>query len=232
MDCGNIAWSEGPYDSYSQRVSEVIRRLWRAGAQVFVLGGDHGVTIPVLEALDVLSRPVHIFHVDAHLDWREEVGGVRRGYSSPLRWASTKAQVSGMTQLGMRSTGSARRAELEAARAYGSHIFTAQEFHERGPEPVLATIPAGAPVYITVDADGLDPTEMPGVMAPTPGGVLFRQLAPLLRTIARQHRIVGMDLVEVAPSFDFTNGLSCIMAGRLLLNVMGSAWTGGASTAS
>jgi agmatinase len=231
MDCGNLAWSGGSYEEYSQRVTEAIRRLWRGGAQVFVLGGDHGVTIPVLEALDVLARPVHIFHVDAHLDWREEVRGVRRGYSSPLRWASGKPQVSGMTQVGMRATGSARRGELEAARAYGSHIFSAEDFHERGAAPVLATIPEGAPVYITVDADGLDPTEMPGVMAPAPGGLLFRQLAPLLRAIARRHRVVGMDLVEVAPSFDYANGLTCIMAGRLLLNVMGSAWAAGTRSA-
>lgn len=229
LDCGNLAWSGGPYEDYSERVSAAVRRLWRGGAQVFVLGGDHGVTIPVLEALDALDRPVHVFHVDAHLDWREEVRGARRGYSSPLRWASTKRQVSGMTQVGMRGTGSARRAEVEAARAYGSHIFTAADFHAHGAAPVLATIPKGAPVYITIDADGLDPTEMPAVMAPTPGGVLFRQLAPLLRHIARTHRIVGMDLVEVAPSFDFANALTCIMAGRLLLNVMGSAWSGGAA---
>jgi agmatinase len=78
LDCGNLAWSGGGFDEYSQRVTEAIRRLWRGGAQIYVLGGDHGVTIPVLEALDVLARPVHIFHVDAHLDWREEVRGGSR----------------------------------------------------------------------------------------------------------------------------------------------------------
>ena len=224
IDCGNLAWTDGSYDEYAQRVSAAIRTLWRCGAQVFVLGGDHGVTIPVLDAMDVLGESVHVFHIDAHLDWREEVRGVRRGYSSPLRWASTKSYVSGMTQVGFRATGSARRPELEAARAYGSHIFTAEEFHAHGAAPVLATIPAGANVYVTVDADGLDPTEMPGVMGPAPGGLLFRQVAPLLRAIARSNRIVGMDLVEVAPSFDFANRLTCITAGRLLLNVMGASW--------
>ena len=89
---------------------------------------------------------------------------------------------------------------------------------------MLATIPANQCVYITVDADGLDPTEMPGVMAPAPGGLLFRQLAPLLRAVARRNRIVGMDLVEVAPRFDFANRISCITAGRLLLNVLGASW--------
>jgi agmatinase len=79
-------------------------------------------------------------------------------------------------------------------------------------------------VYLTIDADGLDPTEMPAVMAPTPGGIYYRQLAPLLRTVARRNRIVGMDIVEIAPTFDFANGLTCIAAGRLLLNVLGASW--------
>ena len=224
VDCGNLAWVDGSYDDYARQVTGLVRQLWRSGAQLFVLGGDHGVTIPVIDAMDVLGEPIHILHVDAHLDWREEVGGVRRGYSTPLRWASTKSHVSGMTQVGMRATGSARRGELEAARAYGSHIFTAEAFHAHGAEPVLATIPANQHVYITVDADGMDPTEMPGVMAPAPGGLVFRQLAPLLRAVARRNRIVGMDLVEVAPGFDFANHISCITAGRLLLNVMGASW--------
>ena len=186
--------------------------------------GDHGVTIPLLDALDAVGETVHVFHVDAHLDWREEVGGVPRGYSSPLRWASRKRQVTGMTQVGMRQTGSARRPEVEAARVYGSHVFSADELHAKGWEPVLATIPKGSAVYVTIDADGIDPTEMPGVMAPSPGGILYREIAPVLRRIARTHRVVGMDVVEVAPSYDSANGITAIMAGRLVVNVLGASW--------
>jgi agmatinase len=223
-DIGNVGWTSGSYDDYAAAITERVRHLWQRRAQVVVLGGDHGITIPVLDALDALGEPVHVLHFDAHLDWREEVGGVRRGYSSPLRWASTKKAVSGMTQVGLRAIGSARRQEVEAARAYGSHLVSAERFHAEGPEPVVATIPEGRAVYLTIDADGLDPTEMPAVMAPTPGGVYFRQVAPLLREVARRNRIVGMDLVEVAPSFDAANGLTCVTAGRLVLNVLGASW--------
>jgi agmatinase len=198
--------------------------LWKQGTQIFALGGDHGVTIPLLDALDVVGETVHVFHVDAHLDWRVEIDGVARGYSSPLRWASNKQQVTGMTQVGMRQTGSARRPEVEAARAYGSHIFPAEELHEKGWTPVLATIPKGSAVYITIDADGMDPTEMPAVMAPSPGGILYREIAPILRRIARAHRVVGMDMVEVAPSYDSANGITAITAGRLVMNVLGASW--------
>jgi agmatinase len=224
LDIGNVAWTSGDYGEYAAQITGRLRHLWRQGAQVFILGGDHGVTIPVVDALDAVGGPVHVLHIDAHLDWREEVGGVRRGYSSPLRWASTVKAVSGMTQLGLRAIGSARRGEVEAARAYGSHLLTAEQLHAEGAGRVLATIPEGRAVYLTIDADGFDPTEMPAVMAPTPGGLYFRQVAPLLRAVARRHRIVGMDVVEVAPSFDYANGLSCIMAGRLILNVLGASW--------
>ena len=82
-------------------------------------------------------------------------------------------------------------------------------------------------MYVTIDADGLDPSEAPAVMAPTPGGIYFRQLAPLLRAVARQNRIVGMDIVEIAPSYDFTNGLTSVIAGRLILNVLSASWGAG-----
>ena len=227
LDLGNVAWTDGDYGDYAARITDRVRHLWHAGTQIVVLGGDHGVTIPVLDAIDAVGEPVHILHIDAHLDWREDVGGVRRGYSTPLRWASTKAAVSGMTQIGLRAIGSARRKEVEAARAYGSHLVTAEQFHAEGPEPVIATIPKGRAVYLTIDADGIDPTEMPAVMAPTPGGLLYRQIAPLLRAVAQRNRIVGMDLVEVAPSFDFANGITCVMAGRLIVNVLSASWAPG-----
>lgn len=224
VDCGNFSWVDGSYDDFASFITASLRQLWRQGTQVFVLGGDHGVTIPVLDALDAVGEPVYILHIDAHLDWREEVGGVTRGYSSPLRWASTKPWVAGMTQIGMRSTGSARRGEVEAARNYGSRVFTAAEVHARGMAPVLETIPARVPVYVTIDADGMDPTEMPAVMAPAPGGLRFEQVAPLLRAIAIRQRIVGLDIVEIAPHFDHANAITAITAGRLILNALGASW--------
>ncbi len=227
LDIGDVAFDGGDYGAYAAAITARVRQLWRQGVQLVVLGGDHGVTIPVVDALDAVGEQVHILHVDAHLDWREEVGGVRRGYSSPLQWASRLDAVSGMTQIGLRAIGSARRREVEAARAFGSHLFGAEEIHDKGMDPVLATIPPGRPVYLTIDADGLDPTEMPAVMAPTPGGIYFRQLAPLLRAVARRNRIVGMDIVEIAPSYDFANGLTCIAAGRLILNVLSASWSEG-----
>lgn len=224
LDIGNVGWSRaGDYGEYQAAITERARHFFRQKAQLVVLGGDHGVSIPVLDALDAVGEPVYILHVDAHLDWRDEVGGIRRGYSNPLRRASENPAVCGMTQIGLRGIGSARREEVEAAQAYGSKLFSARQIHAEGMDPVLETIPESVPVYVTIDADGLDPVEMPGVMAPTPGGIYYWQLAPLLRNVARRNRIVGVDIVEVAPSYDFRNALTCVMAGRLILNLLGAA---------
>ncbi len=112
VDMGNVAFDGGDYGAYAADVTARVRHVWKQGAQLIVLGGDHGVTIPVVDALDAIGEPVHILHIDAHLDWREEVGGVRRGYSSPLQWASKVKAVSGMTQIGLRAIGSARQREV------------------------------------------------------------------------------------------------------------------------
>ena len=226
IDCGNRVRGAESIDAYFASVTAALGRLWGAGTQVFLLGGDHGVTIPAIDALAVLGAPVHVVHIDAHLDWRVEVGGVRRGYSSPLYWASTRPWISGMTQIGLRGIGSARRAEVEAARAWGSRLVTAAGVHEAGWRSVLDMVPADRLVYVTVDADGLDPSAMPAVMAPSPGGLRFDQVAGLLGALATRQRVVGMDLVELAPRFDASNAISTITAGRLLLGVMGRTGPG------
>ncbi|HLY54401.1 MAG TPA: arginase family protein, partial [Stellaceae bacterium] len=155
IDGGDMPWTEGNYGDHAGRVTENLAGAWRRGAQIAVLGGDHGVTIPVLDALKAIGEPVHVVQIDAHLDWREEVGGVTRGYSSPLRWASRLPWIAGLTQIGLRGTGSARRGEVEAAIAYGSKLITAQDVHRDGMEAALAAVPANRPIYVTIDADGL-----------------------------------------------------------------------------
>jgi agmatinase len=100
-------------------------------------------------------------------------------------------------------------------------LHTAAAIHADGLGSVLDSIPTSQPLYVTIDADGLDPSVMPAVMGPAPGGLRFEQVSELLTTLARRQRVVGMDLVELAPRFDASNALSSITAGRLLLTVMG-----------
>jgi agmatinase len=164
--------------------------------------------------------PITLIQIDQHLDWRDEVNGVREGLSSPIRRASEMAHVGEIFQIGLRATGSARQEEYDAARAYGAHLVSAYELHDNGMEAVLARIPDGGRYYLTVDLDGMDPAIAPGVAAPCPGGVTFHQARTLIHGLVRKGHIVGMDVVEITPSTDL-NQMTCITAGRLIVNMVG-----------
>jgi agmatinase len=129
--------------------------------------------------------------------------------------------VAGMVQVGLRSVGSARHAEIEAARRYGSRFVTAREVHAQGVEVALRHIPEGAQVVVTLDCDGLDPGIMPGVAARTPGGLSYTQAIDLIAGLGRRARIAGFDLVEFYAPADI-DGLSALTAARLVVNAIGA----------
>ena len=192
---------------------------------IITIGGDHGVPIPVFRAFEG-SEPITLVHVDAHLDWRHEVNGVTDGYSSPIRRASELPWFGHITQIGLRGQGSARQGEVDDAVAYGADLIAAHELHAMGMEAVLARIPDGGPYYLTVDADGVDPTEMPAVAAPAPGGVSYQQMRTLIHGLVAKGPVLGMDIVEITPKRDL-NGITCLTAGRLIVNLMGAALRAG-----
>jgi agmatinase len=164
--------------------------------------------------------------IDAHIDWRDEVNGVREGLSSPIRRASEMPHIDQIFQIGMRSAGSARPEEVEAAATYGAHITTAWELHDIGMDAVLERIPDGGRYYITIDADGMDPSVMPAVAGPAPGGLTFHQARKLIHGLVRKGRVIGMDIVEITPRLD-VNRITAITAGRLIVNLIGAAAAAG-----
>ncbi len=138
-----------------------------------------------------------------------------------MRRASELPWVTGMAQIGLRGVGSGRRAEFEAARAYGSVLIGAEEVHHRGVEATLARIPAADRYYVTFDADGLDPAIAPGVGYPAFGGLTYFEAFGLLRGIAAKGTVVGYDIVEIVPALD-VRGLTSLLAARLTLNLIGA----------
>ncbi len=220
VDCGEVTMQPGQYLENMRRTTEVVRAILRRGAIPIILGGDHAVPIPVLRAYEDFG-PIFVVQIDAHLDWRDEVNGVREGLSSPMRRASEMSWVCGIAQIGLRGVGSGRQQEFDDARAYGSILITAREVHERGVMAALGRIPVAERYYVTFDADGLDPAIAPGVNAPTPGGLTYYQAFDLLRGLAERGRIVGFDFVEVAPARDPV-GITSLHAARLILNLIGA----------
>ena len=222
VDCGNVTADKSDHKEHYRRAQEAARKIFEANATLITLGGDHGVPIPVMRALEVFNTPITLVHVDAHLDWRDEVSGETEGYSSPIRRAAEMPWINNIIQIGMRGIGSARTGEVNDAIEYGADIIDAYEMHDIGMDKVLSRIPDGGPYYLTIDADGIDPTIMPAVLAQTPGGLNWMQLRKIVHGLVNKGRVLGMDLIEIAPAYDVGN-ITMIHAERLICNFIGAA---------
>ena len=196
-----------------------VEAILKAGALPVVIGGDHSVNIPCIQAF-AGQGPIHILQIDAHLDFVDERHGVTVGHGSPMRRAAEQSFVTGLTQVGIRNVSSTAREGYEAARAMGSDILSVRQFRALGPQAVAARIPAGARVYVTLDIDGFCPSIAPGTGTPSHGGFLYYEVLELLQAVAKAHEVVGMDLVEVAPDYDHSQSTS-ILAAQILLNFLG-----------
>ena len=173
-------------------------------AHLIGLGGDHGVTLPLLRALAKKRGRCGLIHFDAHVDtWPENFGQIY-AHGSVFYHAINEGLVEPrrMIQIGIRSP--VERAVHDWTLEQGVTIVTAQEVHERGPavtaERIREVIGDG-PVYVSFDIDALDPAFAPGTGTPEIGGLLSWQAQAIMR---RLHglRFVGMDLVEVCPAYD------------------------------
>jgi agmatinase len=184
-----------------------------------VLGGDHSINIPCVAAF-AGRGPIHLVQIDAHLDFVDVRHGVRFGHGNPMRRAAERDYVTGLSQFGIRNVSSTARDGYEAARAMGSDILSVRQFRALGVAAALERVPAGVDYYLSIDIDGFDPSIAPGTGTPSHGGFLYYEILEFLDGLARRGRIVGVDLVEVAPDYDRT-GTTAILAAQVLLNLIG-----------
>ena len=200
-----------------------VRAALRAGALPVLIGGDHSINIPCIRAYggpEYGGSAFHILQVDAHLDFVDERHGVRYGHGNPMRRAAEQPYVSGLTQVGIRNVSSTAREGYDDARAMGSQIISVRQARKMGLEKLLDTVPAGVPVYITIDIDAFCPSIAPGTGTPSHGGFLYYEVLELLQGVALRNPVIGIDLVEVAPDYDPT-GSTSILAAQVLLNTLG-----------
>ncbi|MHC0053075.1 agmatinase [Actibacterium sp. D379-3] len=196
-----------------------LRAALAVGALPVLIGGDHSVNIPAIRAFDD-QGDFHLLQIDAHLDFVDERHGVRHGHGNPMRRAAEKPYVTGLTQVGIRNVSSTARDGYVDARTMGSDILSVRQMREFGTEGVLARIPTGARVYVTIDIDAFCPSIAPGTGTPSHGGFLYYEVLELMQGLARRHEVIGLDLVEVAPDYDPTGG-TAILAAQLLMNTLG-----------
>ena len=220
FDCGDVPGDPSDPVGNHRRSQEKIRAIIDAGAIPIVLGGDDSITIPFLRAFQG-HGVFTIVQVDAHIDWRHEVNGITEGPSSAMRRASEMPWIDKLIQVGMRGVGSARIKEIEATKAYGAEIITARNVQDRGIDQVLNFVQEGSACLLTIDCDGLDPSIMPGVKAPVPGGLSFRQVVDLLHGLVKKANVCGFNLVEFVPEKDI-NGLTALTAARIVFNMIGA----------
>ena len=199
-DIGNFAIALGDIG----KSLALIEQQAAAIGHLVALGGDHGVTLPLLRALARQRGPVALVHFDAHVDTWPENFGQAHAHGTVFYHAINEGLVKPrqMVQIGIRSP--VERSIYEWTLEQGVTIVPAQTVHERGPAGIAEQIRAvvgDGPAYLSFDIDALDPAFAPGTGTPEVGGLATWQAQAILRRLTGVNFVV-MDLVEVSPAFD------------------------------
>ena len=209
LDKGDLPLDEGSGDD------ELIRRAVDGSLQEHaipvLLGGDHAVTYPILQAIHAHRGQVSILHIDAHPDLYDDFEGNPRSHASPFARIMEDGLAARLVQVGIRTL---NRHCREQAERFGVEVFDMRNFT---PDSVPSL---SGPVYISLDLDGLDPAFAPGVSHPEPGGLSVRDVLKVLDRATGE--IVGADIVELNPRFD-VNGVTAIVAAKLVREIAARA---------
>lgn len=173
-----------------QRIREVTTGLLSDGKAVVGLGGEHSVSIGLIQAYAAHYPGLTVLQIDAHTDTRDVYDGSANNHACVM---ARVAELCDYVQVGIRSMDAAETASLRPNRTFFAH--------DHDEAAVLAAIERELrdPLYITIDLDALDPSEMPATGTPEPGGLRYRQVTNLLRGVCRRRRVVGFDVVELMP---------------------------------
>lgn len=200
----NAAGGEALVHTVRERLSSLPAR------GLLALGGDHLVALPFLERALASHPDLAILHFDAHTDLREDWEGERFSHATVIRRAlDVMPSTARLYSVGIRS---GLREEFALARSDARiQLVEASALAD-----LARTLASGtAPIYVTLDADGLDPSALPGTGTPEPGGLSYAAVEDALVTLARGSApVVGADLVEVAPTLD-PSGVTNVVAARL-----------------
>ena len=207
-DLGDVDFASDDTRAVLDSIKAEASRVFRSGKRPVFLGGEHLVSLPAVEAALELFPGLAVFQWDAHADLRDDYLGERLSHACVMRRIQELAGVGPLRQFGVRS---GTREEFEWMRANDTMRLLS-------PEAVSAALKeAGdSPVFLTIDVDVVNPGEMPGTGSPEPGGPGFDALMDCLRVLDDSSaRIIGADVVELAPEWDPT-GASAVAAAKLV----------------
>ena len=214
-------------ESY-RRAEERLSHILKAGAIPIGIGGDHGITIPMVRAVARVQKqtPMGVIIFDTHQDMFHDAKGNLLTRSSPTRRITELPQVDPkhMIIIGARGPRNPEDGAL-LLKKLGITCVTMDEIDERGIEDVAqqalaVACPGGNRPYVSVDIDVFDPGFAPATNSPDPGGLSPREIIKALR-IVTQYGLLGFDIAEVAPEYDTTGGITSILASRVITEIIG-----------
>ncbi|WP_273733153.1 agmatinase [Mycolicibacterium septicum] len=206
VDAGDIAANPFDIEAAVEQVREGIADLLTTPRQrVVLLGGDHTIALPALQAMHAVHGPVALVHFDAHLDTWDTYFGAPCTHGTPFRRASEQGLIvkGHSAHVGIRGS-LYDRADLLDDESLGFTVVHCRDIDRIGVDGVIERIcdrVGDHPVYVSIDIDVLDPAFAPGTGTPEIGGMTSRELVAVLRAM-RGLPIVGADVVEVAPAYD------------------------------
>ena len=208
VDIGDLELPMGLVEESLDIVYENTKTILKDNKKPMMVGGEHLVTFPVVKALKEKYPDLHIIHLDAHTDLRDEFLGRELSHATVLKRCYDILGDGKIYQFGIRS---GDKHEFDFAKA--GHVFM-KKFDFEGLENIIEKI-KDKPVYITIDLDVLDPSIFPGTGTPEPGGVSFKDLLDAMKKFEKLNNVVGADLVELAPMLDSSN-VSTVVAAKAL----------------
>jgi len=210
-DAGDLELPFGDTVKALSAIEEYAETVFTDGKKPLMIGGEHLVTLPVIQAAARKYPNLHIIHFDAHTDLREDYMGVSLSHATVIRKAWDILGDDRISQFGIRS---GTREEFEWAES--GHTLMCAFDCSRLSEAIAAI--GDAPVYLTIDVDVLDPSLLPGTGTPEPGGITFREMMDAIKKMEGLN-FVGADVVELAPDYDHT-GVSTAVVSKLIREVM------------
>lgn len=202
------------------RVEEVVGALTDAGKLPVMLGGEHSLTLGAIRALAQRHPGLSVLQLDAHADMRDSYQGSRYSHACVMRRVREIVGDGSVVQTGIRSISSEEMQHIRNADVTGVHLYTPGQYNDPAAiDELLKGL--GETVYVTVDLDALDPSIMPAVGTPEPGGLSWQETLSILQAVAQRSRIIGFDVMELAPNEGPTH--AAYTAARLTYKLMGYA---------
>lgn len=196
-DAGDIPLPFGNPQRSLDIIEKFVDDILDAGKFPLGMGGEHLVSWPVMKAVYKKYPDLAIIHMDAHTDLRESYEGEPLSHSTPIRKIAEHIGPENIYSFGIRS---GMKEEFQWAKEKGMHI---SKFEVLDPLKEILPKLAGRPVYVTIDIDVLDPAHAPGTGTVDAGGITSKELLASIHEIAKSDiKVVGCDLVEVAPIYD------------------------------